>query len=356
MSQYVAINPDDYTAPGKPPGSDASSPRWARLLIEAGLRVKWVDVRRSDILDQLRDCRGFMWRWAHFSGMGRVARRLLPVIERELKIPVYPDQNTCWHYDDKIAQCYLLRALDVPMPRTWVWYDREQARAWAQEIKYPLVLKLASGAGSMNVKLIRSVPDAHLWIERLFAHQVHNLEEEPFRLLGFGRSFRHAASTIVRRRPTLLWDTGYEPQSGYVLFQEFLPNNGWDTRVTVIGNRAFAFRRFNRPGDFRASGSGLIDHNPDSIDQRFVRLAFTVTKRLRSQSCAIDGLYRGSERVVGEVSYTYVSSAVHDCPGHWILSGDAETGKLDWVAGHMWPEEAQAADFVARIRDRYDIY
>ena len=350
MNQYVAINPDDYTLPGSPPESDASSPRWAKLLTEAGVGVKWVDVRRSDILDQLRGCHGMMWRWAHFDGMGRMARRLLPVIERELKMSVYPDQNTCWHYDDKIAQAYLLQAIGVPIPITWIWYDREQAHAWAKEVQYPLVLKLANGAGSVNVKLVGDASEAHLWIERLFTYQVQSLDEEQFGSLSLSRSLRRATSLILRRSPSLLRENGYEPQSGYVLFQEFLPDNRWDTRVTVIGNRAFAFRRFNRPNDFRASGSGLIDHDPDLIDQRFVRLAFTVTNRLRSQSCAIDGLYRGPEHVVGEISYTYVSWTVHDCPGHWVLSGDAETGRLDWVAGHMWPEEAQIVDFTDRLR------
>lgn len=31
-----------------------------------------------------------------------------------------------------------------------------------------------------------------------------------------------------------------------------------DTRVTVIGHCAFGYRRYNRPGDFRASGSGRL--------------------------------------------------------------------------------------------------
>ena len=38
---------------------------------------------------------------------------------------------------------------------------------------------------------------------------------------------------------------------GYVYFQDFIPDNQFDTRVTVIGNRAFAFIRKVRPGDFR---------------------------------------------------------------------------------------------------------
>jgi hypothetical protein len=61
---------------------------------------------------------------SHFGGMSRIARRLLPVIERELKLVVYRNQNTCWHYDDKIAQAYLLEAAGIPVPKTWVWFER----------------------------------------------------------------------------------------------------------------------------------------------------------------------------------------------------------------------------------------
>ena len=65
----VAIHPDDYTNP-KDGKRDASSPRWADLLEKAGHEVKWINVYRADILEQLKGCDGFMWRWAHFGGMG----------------------------------------------------------------------------------------------------------------------------------------------------------------------------------------------------------------------------------------------------------------------------------------------
>lgn len=320
--------------------------RWAKFLEESGSIVRWVDVRRADIVEQLVGCHGFMWRWAHFGGMGRIARRLLPVIERELKIPVYPDQNTCWHYDDKIAQAYLLEVLDIPIPKTWIWFDQKLAEEWVAQAKYPLVLKLASGAASENVKLVRNALEARTWIDRLFSYSLLNLNEAQFSIY---RRLRRFASMLIRGSP-LPRSTGFEPSTGYALFQEFLPNNKFDTRVTVIGNRAFAYRRFNRPSDFRASGSGNFDIDPDKIDEGFVRLAFSTAARIRSQSCAIDGLYRGSEQVVGEVSYAFVSWVVNTCPGHWTLHGDPEFGKLNWVPGQMWPEEAQIIDFVAKIR------
>jgi hypothetical protein len=122
--------------------------------------------------------------------------------------------------------------------------------------------------------------------------------------------------------------------------------------VTVIGNRAFAFRRFNRPGDFRASGSGRIDWDPRQIDEPGIRLAFRVARRLQTQSLAVDLLQHGGRKVLTEISYTYASWAVRDCPGHWVLQGDADAGSLSWTDGGMHPEDAIFDDFVARLRSR----
>jgi hypothetical protein len=138
-SYNIAVAGDDYTAPGKPPGYDAASGRWKAHLEAAGCTVKMVDVRAHDILAQLEGCDGFMWRWAHFGGMGRIARRLLPVVEREMGILTYPDQNTCWHYDDKIAQSMLFKVHDIPTPRTWVFFDRDECVRWLETSDYPLV-------------------------------------------------------------------------------------------------------------------------------------------------------------------------------------------------------------------------
>jgi len=350
MGLTIAIHPDNYTNPATPEKCDASSPRWAELLQNVGHKVRWVDVRQPDILDQLRGCQGFMWRWAHFGGMRRIARRLLPVIEKQLGLAVYPDQNTCWHYDDKIAQAYLLKAVGIPTPQTWIWFDREGAKEWSAEASYPLVLKLAAGAGSTNVRLIHTPAEAARWVDRLFDRRLVNLQEEPFLPLSWKRRIRPVVRILLRGTPPNFPDNGYDPQSGYVLFQEFLPGNEFDTRVTVIGNRAFAYRRFNRPDDFRASGSGNFSVDPEKIDPSFIQLGFKTASAIKSKSCAIDGLYKQGEGVVGEISYTYVSWVVHACPGYWELTGAPDTDQLRWVEGPMWPEEAQIEDFLRRLQ------
>ncbi len=342
----VAIHPDDYTNPKTPERSDASSARWAELLEKAGHTVRWVDVRRADILEQVRGCDGFMWRWAHFQGMYEIARRLLPVLEFRLGLALYPDWNTCWHYDDKIAERYLLEAAGLPIPRTWVWFDAAAARRWARDASYPLVLKLSSGAASNNVRLVRDAKEAARWIGRLFGSGVFNLSPRA-NFWSWRTLLRVAAKALLRKQPLPSVDRWHR---NYALFQEFLAGNDFDTRITVIGRRAFGFRRFNRPGDFRASGSGRIDYTPAAIDERFVRLAFTTAARLAMQSCAIDGLYRGEEPLIGEITYTYASYGVRGCPGHWQLHGDPQAGELAWCDGPMWPEEAQMQDFLPRLQ------
>lgn len=340
MPLTIAIHPDDYTAPaGK--WQDASSPKWADAIRAAGHEVRWVDVFANDILEQLDGCAGLMWRWNHARGMYRVARRLLPVVERTLGLQVYPDQATCWHYDDKIAQHYLLPALGVPTPKTWVFYRREDAEAWADQASYPVVMKLATGAGSENVRLVRNAADAKWWVRQVFNLGRCSLGKK----VDWPDRLRMIPRRILRGRYRR--DLGSELQIGYAYFQEFLEGNEFDTRVTVIGNRAFAYRRFNRPDDFRASGSGNFTTDPDSIPPSTIDFAFEVARKLGTQSIALDILYRDEAPVINEISYTFVAGMVHACPGHW---GSAAPGApLVWNSGSMWPEQAQAEDFLDRV-------
>jgi glutathione synthase/RimK-type ligase-like ATP-grasp enzyme len=346
MKYTIAIQPDDYG------NGDASSPIWERLIKEKGHEVRIVNVYMADIMDQIKGCQGFMWRHGHYSDMRQIARRLLPVLEKELGLVVYPDQNTCWHYDDKVMQRYLLEAAGIPIPRTWIWYELKPALDWAQVAEYPMVIKLWSGAGSRNVRLVSSFREAEIWLKKLFGTGLYYLDEQYSERWAFGKKRIRAALSLLlkgyipaRRPPKSAW----ELHKNYVLFQEFLPGNPYDHRVVVIGNRAFAFRRFNRPNDFRASGGGNVDINPEKIDLEAVSLSFRLAKKLKTQSIAIDILRRGEERVVGEISFTYPPWNILKSPGHWELNGNSEGNNLIWKSGQMRPEEAQIVDFLDRI-------
>ncbi len=349
MPPTIAIQPDQFA--GRDGRPESSSERWAEYAQRDGYEVRRVDVFAPDILARLADCVGFMWRHGHFSRDRAVARRLLPVLETQLGLCVYPDLATAWHYDDKIAQTYLLDAAGLPTPRTWLFWRRPEAEAFLGAAEFPLVVKLWSGAGSSNVRLVRSPAEGCRLVKRLFEGGVEDLRQlEPQGRAGLIARAR-AAVHLFLGSPLPPEGDAWERHKNYVLFQEFLPDNAFDTRLTVIGQRAFGFRRFNRPQDFRASGSGRLDFDPQAIDPAMTRLAFRTARALRAQSCAIDGLYRAGAPVIAEISYTYASWAVHDCPGHWRLDNGPDA-PLRWVAGGLWPEEAQWQDFRGRLEER----
>lgn len=342
----IGIHPDSYDG-------NCYAEKWAAALRARGEEVKWLDLLAQDAFLQVDGCQGVMWRWPHDQSHKQSAKQILHVVEQYLGIPVFPDSRTAWHYDEKSAQWYLLRAAGAPMPETWLFWSRPQALAWAETASYPVVFKLSAGAGSTNVQLVRTQAEAVLLINRMFVWGIFPLTLNEFApRTGLRRTWREwrAAWDRVRHALRYVWKGRYpplhpqwwKPEFGYAYFQKFLAGNEHDTRVTVIGDRAFGFRRLNRPGDFRASGSGRLDFAPEQVDLRCVEVAFHISKELGFQSMAYDFLYDEGRPVISEVSYTFLDRAVHACPGHW-------TPELRWVDGSLWPEEAQVEDFLQRV-------
>ncbi len=348
----IAIQPDNQLlTSGR---YQSFSDRWVEKLQEAGHEPHLVDASRPDFCDQVATCNGFMWWYAHLAFPRNFAKRVVPAVEHGFGIPVFPTWHTTWHFDDKIAQTYLLQAAGIPMPRTWVFWSQDEAIEFCRGANYPLVLKLSSGITSENVRLLRDFGEARRWIKRMFGPGLTALGSPP--LNGPTAAAKRARDFLLPLLKGLSPRPGSRTglQKGYLLVQEFVPGNEFDTRVTVIGNRAFGFRRLNRPNDFRASGSGRIEFDPAAIDPESVRLAFKVARRLDTQSLAVDVLYQGGERVLTEISYYYEGWALHACPGHWELRGDAKGGRLDWVEGQIRPEDAILEDFLARLEQRID--
>lgn len=343
----IAIQPDHLVhANGE---RQSFSERWIELARERGIETSTVDADAEWFFDELRRCDGFMWRFGYDPHSIQFAQWVLSAVDHGLGIPVFPSWNSRWHFEDKIAQHYLLAAAGVRTPRTWLFWNTKTALEFCRTASYPLVVKLARGFQASNVRLLHGFDEAVDVIRQVFGGGLVTLQQQP-----------SAVKRVLRHRLQALRLLFGKPlpagiQHGYLYLQEFLPGNEFDTRVTVIGERAFAFRRFNRPDDFRASGSGRIDWDPAKIDHATVRLAFDVAARLGTQSVAIDGLRRGAVPVVGEISYTYAAWAIRDCPGHWVSDARSEGTGLRWIEGTLRAEDAIFEDFVRLCQRRSGI-
>jgi glutathione synthase/RimK-type ligase-like ATP-grasp enzyme len=62
-------------------------------------------------------------------------------------IVVYPSVATCWHYDDKVAQKYLLEAIGAPVIPTFISFNIADAKQWAKNAEYPPGLQAESQRG-----------------------------------------------------------------------------------------------------------------------------------------------------------------------------------------------------------------
>ena len=271
---------------------------------------KLVDCTSSDIMKQLEKVDALIYHWTQDSYIDkRVAFHIIRSAELMGK-KVYPNSNTCWMFDDKIAEKYLLEAAGAPCVESKVFFNKISASKWISRQKYPFVYKLPQGAGSSNVRLIKNKRDAlrickshfSFWGRPDIGMKLYYSEKSMY-----GKTLQQIYQSNLFRYVT--------NNRGYILFQKFAPDNKYDIRVTIIGERSIIFRRMVRDNDFRASGSGKIDYNVSERDLLAIPIARKISEFVNSQTMAYDFIYDNGELRIVEMSYGFVAKAVYDAPG-----------------------------------------
>lgn len=326
------------------------SDRWIAYCEQQGIPYKVVNCLDSDIIKQLNSSDALLWHWFHADPREQLVARSVIMAAEAMGIKVFPSTATCWHFDDKIAQKYLMEAIGAPVVPTYVCYDLKKALSWIDRASFPKVFKLRRGAGSSNVRLAHSASEARTLAERAFSSGFSSVPHYGQDALKRYRAAKRRSDllNVVKRIPQVLvkiqnFKRMMGREKGYVYFQDFIPGNDFDTRVTIIGDRAFAYTRNVRPGDFRASGSGDIVYDTGRIDRKCIKIAFDVTRKVKSQSMAFDFVLGEQQQpFILEVSYCYIAQLVYSCPGYW-------DDRLNWYEGHAWPQDAILTDMLNDI-------
>jgi glutathione synthase/RimK-type ligase-like ATP-grasp enzyme len=317
--------------------------RYEDILDYNNISYVTLDASEPSFWDQVPKVDLFIYRWAHIDDERQVALTIIPIVEKILNVKCLPNLSTCWCYDDKIREYLLLSMMRFPIIKSWIFWNKTKALDWAEGAEYPLVFKLKGGAGSANVILVEDSTKAKRLIRRIYGRGIKSghipgIGATRWKDFSIYKTVHHWGGNVLRKLRGEDISPFWQKNKNYVLFQKFLPNNNFDTRITVIGNRAFAFRRMNRKSDFRSSGSGCISYDMSKIDTEFVKIAFEVSKCMGFQSMAYDFLYdENGQRQFSEISYTFVDKAIYDCPGFWDL-------ELNWHEGHFWPPYCHLVD------------
>lgn len=323
------------------------SDRWIAYCEEHAIPYRVVNCLATDIIQKLASAKYLLWHWSHGDPCEQLMARHVIMAAEQMGVEVFPNTATCWHFDDKVAQKYLLEALGAPLAPTYVFYDIVEVLRWIEEVPFPKVFKLRKGAGSGNVKLVRNPQEAKVLAKQAFGRGFWPVPGYGYDASRRYRNFRQQGGllAIVKRMPKVLakireMNRGMGREKNYIYFQDFMPANRFDTRITIIGKRAFGFTRNVREGDFRASGSGHIVYDSERIHPQCIKTAFEVAHKLGSQSMAFDfALTESALPVILEVSYCFNAQAVYMCSGHW-------DDQLNWHEGHIWPQDAILLDLL----------
>lgn len=300
------------------------SDRWIAYCEENKVSYKLVDCYKNDIINQLSGCDAFLWHHHHSDFKDVITAKKILFSLEHAGIKVFPDFKTSWHFDDKVAQKYLLEAIAAPLVPSFVFYNKQQALDWAEKTSYPKVFKLKGGAGSANVKLTRSKSQCFKLIHKSFGKGFKQfdsweyLKEVYLQYKSKKVSFKKLLGSIYRMVVSTEFAQQMPREKGYIYFQEFIPNNDSDIRIIVIGNKAFALKRMVRKDDFRASGSGRIIYDKNQIDERCVQIAFETNNNINAQSISYDFVFdEKNNPLIVEISYGFSVAAYDQCEGYW---------------------------------------
>ncbi len=233
----------------------------------------------------------------------------------------YPSAAQALLYEDKCLEAYLAQVRGLPFARTLISHSKDDALAMLGGLRYPLVSKINHSSGSMGVELVRTPRKARRIVEQAFSRG--------------GRPIH----------------VPWSRQKNYVYFQEFIPNDGYDIRVVVVGNMVFGYYRKVPKGDFRASGMGAVEKR--DLPEEAIRVAWNAHRHIRSPQLVVDMVHGSDGRyAIIELSLFFQVQLpeqlkVDGVPGVYIVGDD---GGLRFEKGRYWVHELALRKF---LQDEY---
>lgn len=326
---------------------------WLRACRDLGIDHELVDWRSIDAIERLARHDIVLWHFSHYSADEmRFARPVLAALKAQ-KCAIFPDGGDSDHFDDKVAQAYLLKSLNLPTPSNYPLHSVGAVEDWIDGVGiFPVVAKLRTGSGSSNVVLLKSAEQLRRYSHRMFQKGFPSRPGAVFKIASNMRSVKSLNDVVSRakRGPEFLFSwlsaNRLPRESGYVYLQEFVPSVDHDLKIVVIGEQLSYIGRAVRTGDFRASGGGGLFYDRSLITRTLVETAFQAAAALKSDCTGLDMVIdpRDGRPLILEVSYGFSHTALIAAGEHCDRSGDwhptplnAPRAVLDRLLGKIRP-------------------
>jgi glutathione synthase/RimK-type ligase-like ATP-grasp enzyme len=242
-------------------------------------------------------------------------------LETYLGKTCYPSAAQALLYEDKCFEAYVSTVCDLPFAKTYISHRKEDALAMLESARYPLVSKVNQSSGSMGIEVVRTPRKAKRIVRQAFSRTGRSVHVPWFR------------------------------QKNYVYFQDFVPNDGYDVRVILVGDRAFGYYRKVPKGDFRASGMGVVEKR--GLPEEAVRVALEVRRYVRGPQLVVDMVHGldGRYTIIEFTLFFKVETSAQlieeGVPGAYIIGED---GTIRFEPGRYWVHELALRQF---LQDEY---
>ncbi len=297
-------------------------PRWTkyiRFYENNGFDYEIVNLHKSDWIDRVKEFDIVMGVYSSELFHLEENRRKYYFLEKHMGKYCFPSQADLFLYEDKILEVFFAEKYNFPFAKTYISHDRDEAIALIETLKYPIVSKINPTSGSVGVELVKDRKHCRKIVDQAFSIHGRKTHKVYFR------------------------------QKNYVYFQEFIPNDGYDIRVIVVGDRVFGYYRKTPRGDFRASGMDLIEKRDLPMDA--MRIARNVNKQIGCPQLAVDMVHGldGNYQIIEYSPMWQIRSPmqllVNDVPGTYVFLDDDH---CQFVEGKYWIHELALKEFFVK--------
>ncbi len=304
---------------------------WITYCEENNIEYNVVNPYAIKVVDELLDYDIILWHFSNYSHTDMLmARNVLFTLEKKGK-KVFPSINDSWHFDDKLAETYLLESVNAPIPSSYYYYslkDVENAIS-NNSFNFPIIAKLRNGSGSHNVKLFNSKNELLNYSKKMFSSGINSAPSLVFKASSNIKSTKNLSTLIKRakRIPEFLRSLSnakkFNVERGYVFLQEFIPNDGYDLKIVVVGDKLSFIGRNIRKGEYRASGGGDIFYDKDKVTNDVIATAFKTSDILNFNCMGYDYVVdkNTDKGKIVEISYGFSHEALLDAKGYFDREG-----------------------------------
>lgn len=283
--------------------------RYERFCKINNIPYSFFDITNSDWLEKAEEFDIFVCHTPSNPAYQEMIESKIYILEKVIGKMCFPSYHEIWQYENKVRANYLYQYHNLPTIPTQVTHNLSEALEIVDKIEYPFITKTLIGASSSGVTLVQSKQQAKNRVNKIFS-------------AGLKTQFP------------------YEKQKDYFYAQKFINDATFDLRIMIVGDKVFGYYRYPKKGDFKASGSGIVDKK--AIPFEAVKLAVDVRNKLNSRQMGVDLLYSEKEQKFYIIETSLFNQI--DTPEQLVVDGipgyyDVSSENFVFKEGRFWIQE-----------------